>query len=54
MIGTFFPLFPLFVYDFYHAYDRVCLPYVDKVLEAAGFGLAFREVVATLHRGATA
>ncbi len=40
--------------DFYHAYDRVCLPYVDKVLEAAGFGLVFREVVATLHRGATA
>ncbi len=37
--------------DFYHAYDRVCLPYVDRVLEAAGFGVAFREVVATLHRG---
>jgi hypothetical protein len=40
--------------DFYHAYDRVCLPYVDKVLEAVGFGSVFREVVATLHRGATA
>ncbi len=24
--------------DFYHAYDRVCLPYVDKVLERMGFG----------------
>jgi hypothetical protein len=40
--------------DFYHAYDRVCLPYVDKVLERMGFGQLFRGVVATLHRGATA
>jgi hypothetical protein len=40
--------------DFYHAYDRVCLPYVDRVLKAAGFEVAFREVVATLHRGASA
>jgi hypothetical protein len=40
--------------DFYHAYDRVCLPYVDKVLEGMGFGQLFQGVVATLHRGATA
>ncbi len=40
--------------DFYHAYDRVCLPYVDKVLDRMGFGQLFRGVVATLHRGATA
>jgi hypothetical protein len=40
--------------DFYHAYDRVCLAYVDRVLAAMGFGDTFREVVATLHRGATA
>jgi hypothetical protein len=40
--------------DFFHAYDRVCMAYVDKVLAAFGFGQIFREVVATLHRGATA
>jgi hypothetical protein len=40
--------------DFYHAYDRVCLAYVDRVLAAMGFGDTFRGVVATLHRGATA
>jgi hypothetical protein len=40
--------------DFYHAYDRVCLPYVDRVLEAMGFSGTFRGVVASLHRGATA
>jgi hypothetical protein len=40
--------------DFYHAYDRVCLPYVDRVLGAMGFGETFRGVVATLHRAATA
>ncbi len=36
--------------DFYHAYDRVCLPYMDKVLEAMGFG----HKVTTFHRGANA
>ncbi len=40
--------------DFYHTYDHVSLPYIAKVLEAMGFGLFFREVVATLHRGASA
>ena len=40
--------------DFFHAFDRVCMPYVDRVLEAMGFGDGFREVVRTLHRGATA
>jgi hypothetical protein len=40
--------------DFYHAYDRVCLSFVDRVLAAMGFGDGFRGVVATLHRGATA
>jgi hypothetical protein len=40
--------------DFYHAYDRVCLPYVDRVLAAMGFGDFFRVVVATFHKGATA
>jgi hypothetical protein len=34
--------------DFFHAYDRVCMTYVDKVLAAFGFGQIFREVVATL------
>jgi hypothetical protein len=40
--------------DFYHAYNRVYLPFADKVLAAMGFGDIFREVVTTLHRGATA
>ena len=40
--------------DFFHAFDRVCLPYLDCVLEAMGFGITFRAVVATLHDGATA
>jgi hypothetical protein len=35
--------------DFYHAYYRVCLSYVDRVLEAMSFGPEFREVVPTLH-----
>jgi hypothetical protein len=38
--------------DFYHVYDRVCLPYVDRILEAMGFGLIFRGVVAILQSGA--
>ncbi len=37
--------------DFYKAYDKVCLPYVDIVLEAMGSGQIFREVVATPNRG---
>ena len=40
--------------DFFHAFDRVCLPYLDCVLEAMGFGITFRAAVATLHDGATA
>ncbi len=40
--------------NFYHAYDRVCLPYIEKVLAAMEFHNIFREVVAILHRGATA
>ncbi len=35
--------------DFYHVYDRVCLSYVDRVLEAMAFGPDYREVVPTLH-----
>lgn len=44
----------IFNLDFYHAYDRVCLPFVDKVLEAMGFGEAFRRMVRTLHNKITA
>ncbi|MBM3939095.1 MAG: hypothetical protein FJ333_10665, partial [Sphingomonadales bacterium] len=40
--------------DFYHAYDRVCMAWVDQVLEAMGFGRVLRGWVATLHRGASA
>jgi hypothetical protein len=40
--------------DFYHAYDRTSLAYVDRVLAATGFGDIFRGVVATLYKGATA
>ena len=40
--------------DFFHAYDRVSLDWVDRVLEAMGFGAIFRGWVATLHRGASA
>jgi hypothetical protein len=40
--------------DFFHAYDRVCLQWVDKVLEAMGFGPLLRRTVTTLHRGASA
>ena len=36
--------------DFFHAYDRVSLAWVDKVLEAMGFGRILREWIATLHR----
>ena len=40
--------------DFFHAYDRVSLPWVDQVLAAMGFGVVFRSWVAALHRGASA
>jgi len=40
--------------DFFHAYDRVSLPWVDRVMEAMGFGTVFRGWMATLHRGASA
>jgi hypothetical protein len=40
--------------DFFHAYDRVSLPWVDSVLKAMGFGNTFRGWMATLHRGASA
>jgi hypothetical protein len=40
--------------DFFHAYDRVCLRWVGRVLEAMGFGPLLRRVVWTLHRGASA
>ena len=40
--------------DFYHAYDRVCLKWVDMVMEAMGFGEVMRGWVAVLHKGATA
>jgi hypothetical protein len=40
--------------DFYHAYDRVSLPWLDRVLEAMGFGVVLRRWVATLHRRASA
>ena len=40
--------------DLFHAYDRVCLPYVDRVLEVMGFGETFRGWIRTLHRDATA
>ncbi len=40
--------------DFYHAYDRICLQWVDLVLEAMGFGETVRGWVAALHRDNTA
>jgi hypothetical protein len=40
--------------DFFHAYDRVSLSWVDKVMEAMGFGATFRGWVATLHRDVSA
>ncbi len=40
--------------DFFHAYDRVSLEWVDRVLEAMGFGATFRGWVATLHRDTSA
>ncbi len=40
--------------DFFHAFDRVSLQWLDRVLEAMSFGLVLRQWVATLHRRATA
>ena len=40
--------------DFFHAYDRVSLQCVDRILAAMGFGPLFRRWMATLHRGARA
>ena len=40
--------------DFFHAYDRVCMPYVDRVLDVMGFGAIFRGWIRTLHSGAAA
>jgi len=40
--------------DFFHAYDRVSMEWLDKVLEAMGFGRIFRGWISTLHRGASA
>ena len=44
----------LFNLDFFHAYDRVCMPYVDRVLEVMGFGAIFQGWIRTLHSGAAA
>jgi exonuclease III len=40
--------------DLFHAYDRVSLPWVDRVLEAMGFGPKLRRAIWTLHKGAMA
>ncbi len=40
--------------DFFHAYDRVSMDWVDSVLKAMGFGQVFRGWIATLHREAAA
>ncbi len=45
---------PGYLLDFFHAYDGVSLPWVDKVMEAMGFGAIFRGWVATLHRDVSA
>jgi len=36
--------------DFFHAYDRVSMEWLDAVLAAMGFGGVFRGWIATLHR----
>jgi len=40
--------------DLFHAYDRVSLQWVDRVLEAMGFGRTVRRWVAIFHQGAMA
>ena len=44
----------IFNLDFFHAFHKVCLFYLDSVLEAMGFGTTFRAAVATLHSRAIA
>ena len=44
----------IFNLDFFHAFHKVCLFYLDSVLEAMGFGTTFRAGVATLHSRAIA
>jgi hypothetical protein len=39
--------------DFFHAYNRVSIQWLDRVLEAMGFGVVLRRWVATLHRQAS-
>jgi hypothetical protein len=36
--------------DFFHAYDRVSIQWLDRVLKAMGFRVVLRQWVATLHR----
>lgn len=40
--------------DFFHAYNCVCLQWVDHVLEAMGFEPLLRRTVVTLYKGASA
>ncbi len=40
--------------DLFLAYNRVSLPWVDRILEAMGFGPKLRRVIWTLHKGAMA
>jgi hypothetical protein len=41
-------------FDFFHGFDRVCLQWVDSVMQAMGFGVILRQWIQTLHRGAHA
>jgi hypothetical protein len=40
--------------DFFHAYDRVDLRWIEAILEAMGFGNTFRGWIQTLHKQASA
>ena len=40
-------------YDLYKAYDRVCLPFLYKVMEQMNFGQKFIDWIRMLHAGAT-
>lgn len=42
----------LLSYDLFKAYDRVCVEYLVKVMEAMGFGAKFISWVLMLHKGA--
>jgi hypothetical protein len=44
----------LFSLDFFHAYDRVCLVWVDCMLKAMEFGPVLHQWISTLRRGVTA